>query len=63
MNRKEQYIAQARGKEIVPDNKFDRHMAMARVRDIDSRTAIFCEQAEQGTAKYTERRQLDSSIY
>ena len=63
MSRTEQNIEQARAKELVPDDKFDRHMKMARMNDIESRTAIFCEQAEHCTGKEEERRALDPSIY
>ena len=43
---------------LVPDDKFDRHMAKARVTDIDSRKAIFDNQTQYAIDK----RVMHSSI-
>ena len=49
--------------ELVDDDKFDRHMTMARVRDMDSRRSIFDRQTEDGQSRREERRNIKSSIY
>ena len=36
---------------LVPDDKFDRHMAKARVTDIDSRKAMFDSQTQDTMSK------------
>ena len=41
-------IKASRTRKLVPDDKFDRHMKRARVKDIDSRKAIFDRQTERG---------------
>jgi hypothetical protein len=43
---------------LVPDDKFDRHMARARVTDIDSRKAMFDSQ----TQDTVDKRVMRSSI-
>lgn len=43
---------------LVPDDKFDRHMAKARVTDIDSRKAMFDTQTQDTISK----RAMRSSI-
>ena len=50
-------------KELVPDDKFDKHMQKARVDDIDSRKSQFVRQSEQSVRKNDERKNLKSSIY
>ena len=48
---------------LVEDDKFDRHMAQARVRDIDSRKAVFDRQTEEGISRSEIRKTIQSSIY
>ena len=53
----------SRHRELVPDDKFDRHMKRARLQDIDSRRKIFDNQTENGIERREERKQLPSSVY
>lgn len=53
----------SRQQELVPDDKFDRHMKRARLQDIDSRKKIFDEQTLKGIVSREERKQLPSSVY
>jgi hypothetical protein len=53
----------SRQQKLVPDDKFDRHMTMARVNDIESRKAIFDRQTEDRQYRETKRKNLKSSIY
>lgn len=53
----------SRHRELVPDDKFDRHMKRARLQDIDSRKKIFDEQTLKGIVSREERKQLPSSVY
>jgi len=53
----------SRKKELVADDKFDRHMTQARVRDIDSRKAVFDRQTEEGIRHSEIRKVIQSSIY
>ena len=56
-------IKSSRNRKLVPNNKFDRHMARARVRDIDSRKAVFDRQTEEGISRSESRKTIHSSIY
>jgi hypothetical protein len=56
-------IQVSRHQRLVPDDKFDRHMAKARVNDIESRKAIFDRQTEERQESETKRKNLKSSIY
>jgi hypothetical protein len=56
-------IQVSRHQRLVPDDKFDRHMTMARVNDIESRKAIFDRQTEERQERGTKRKNLKSSIY
>lgn len=49
----------SRQRKLVPDSKFDRHMKRARVKDIESRKAIFNEQ----TTNREHNRIILASIY
>ena len=53
----------SRQQKLVPNDKFDRHMAKARVNDIESRKAIFDRQTEDRQYRETKRKNLKSSIY
>lgn len=56
-------IKASRQRRLVEDDKFDRHMTMARVNDIESRKAIFDRQTEDRQYRETKRKNLKSSIY
>lgn len=56
-------IKASRQRRLVEDNKFDRHMRAARVRDIDSRKAVFDRQTEDGISRSESRKAIQSSIY
>jgi hypothetical protein len=56
-------ITSSRHQQLVPDDKFDRHMKRARLQDIDSRKQIFDDQTEIGLARRESRKQLTSSVY
>ena len=58
-----QAVMTSRGKELVADDKFDRHMKRARVNDIKSRRVIFDRQTEEGVAAAERRKNIQSSIY
>jgi hypothetical protein len=47
----------------VPDDKFDRHMKRARLRDISSRKKIFDGQTEKGLSRRESRKQINTSTY
>ena len=53
----------SRQQELVPDDKFDRHMERARLQDIDSRKQIFNDQTGNGLERRKSRQQIKSSIY
>jgi hypothetical protein len=48
---------------LVPDDKFDRHMSRARIRDIDNRKSIFDRQTENTILCREKRQHIQSSIY
>ena len=56
-------IKASRNRKLVPDDKFDRHMKRARVKDIDSRKAIFDRQAERGEEFKQEIHNIKHSTY
>lgn len=56
-------INASRQRRLVEDDKFDRHMRAARVRDIDSRKAVFDRQTEDGISRSERRKAIQSSIY
>ncbi len=56
-------ITASRHKKLVPDDKFDRHMTMARVNDADSRKTIFDQQTADGISRQEERKKIKSSYY
>lgn len=56
-------IKKSRDCKLVPDDKFDRHMARARVKDIDSRKAIFVRQTERGEEFKKEIHNIKHSTY
>ena len=56
-------IQASRRKRLVPKDKFDRHMKRARVKDIDSRKAIFDRQTENDISRREARQNIKSSIY
>ena len=56
-------IKASRQRKLVEDDKFDRHMRAARVRDIDSRKAVFDRQTEEGISRSESRKAIQSSIY
>jgi hypothetical protein len=56
-------IKASRQRRLVEEDKFDRHMAKARVNDIESRKAIFDRQTEERQESETKRKNLKSSIY
>lgn len=62
MNHKEA-LKESRQTVLVEDDKFDRHMKMARVRDIESQKAIFDQQTGDGKSRRQERRNIKSSTY
>ena len=59
----QEFIKASRQRKLVEDDKFDRHMALARVRDIDSRKAVFDRQTEEGISRSENRKAIQSSIY
>lgn len=56
-------IKASRNRKLVPDDKFDRHMKRARVKDIDSRKAIFDRQSERGEEFKQEIHNIKHSTY
>ena len=48
---------------LVPDDKFDRHMSRARIRDIDNRKSIFDRQTENSIQTREKRLNIQSSVY
>ena len=56
-------IKASRNRKLVPDDKFDRHMKRARVKDIDSRKAIFDLQTERGEEFKQEIHNIKHSTY
>ena len=56
-------IQASRRRRLVPNDKFDRHMKRARVKDIDSRKAIFNRQTENDISRREARQNIKSSIY
>lgn len=56
-------IMASRLKQLVPDDKFDRHMTRARVNDADSRKTIFDQQTADGIIRQEERKKIKSSYY
>jgi len=56
-------IKASRQRKLVEDDKFDRHMTRARVRDIDCRKAVFDRQTEEGISRSENRKAIQSSIY
>ena len=56
-------IKASRNRKLVPDDKFDRHMKRARVKDIDSRKAIFDRQTERGEEFKHEIHNIKHSTY
>ena len=53
----------SRRKQLVPDDKFDRHMTRARENDTDSRKTIFDQQTADGIIRQEERKKIKSSYY
>lgn len=56
-------IKASRQRKLVEDDKFDRHMRAARVRDIDSRKAVFDRQTEDGISRSENRKAIQTSTY
>lgn len=56
-------IQVSRHQRLVPDNKFDRHMKLARLQDIDSRKQIFDNQTENGLKRRENIKNLKTSVY
>jgi hypothetical protein len=56
-------IKASRNRKLVPDDKFDRHMKRARVKDIDSRKAIFDRPTERGEEFKQEIHNIKHSTY
>jgi hypothetical protein len=56
-------IMASRRKQLVTDDKFDRHMTRARLQDISNRKQIFDDQTEKCLARRESRKQLTSSVY
>lgn len=59
----EEMIQQSRDKELVADDKFDKHMIKARITDLDSRRTLFMQLSSQNAQQYDKRRMLTSSMY
>lgn len=51
-------ITVSRQRKLVPDDKFDRHMKRARLRDIDCRKHIFDYQSNIATEREQARRNI-----
>ena len=56
-------IQASRHKKLVPDDKFDRHMKRAKVRDMDCRKHIFDNQSNNKAEREQARRSIIGSIY
>ena len=56
-------LIESRHKKLVPDDKFDRHMTMARENDTESRKTIFDQQTADGIIRQEERKKIKSSYY
>ena len=56
-------IHASRCKQLVPDDKFDRHMTRARVNDADSRKTIFDQQTADGISRQEAIKKIKSSYY
>lgn len=56
-------ITASRHQQLVPDDKFDRHMKRARLQDISNRKQIFDDQTERGLDRRESRKLLTSSVY
>lgn len=53
----------SRQQKLVPPDKFDRHMAKARLQDINSRKQIFDDQTGISVARRQSRKQIKPSVY
>jgi hypothetical protein len=53
----------SRQQKLVQPDKFDRHMARARLRDISRRKKIFDGQTEKGLSRRESRKQINTSTY
>lgn len=53
----------SRHKKLVASDKFDRHMARARVKDISSRKSMFDRQTQDEEERRTHNRTIISSVY
>ena len=56
-------INESRQFELVPDDKFDRHMTRARINDTESRKTIFNQQTNEGIERREKRCHIPSSYY
>ena len=56
-------IKLSRNRKLVPNDKFDRHMKRARVKDIDSRKTTFDRQTEDGIKRREMIVNIQSSCY
>ena len=56
-------IKASRKRKLVPDDKFDRHMRRARVKDTDSRKSIFDCQTESGERFRELVKNINNSVY
>ena len=56
-------LIESRHKQLVTDDKFDRHFKRARVNDADSRKTIFDQQTADGISRQEERKKIKSSYY
>ena len=60
---KEDVILQVELKEPVPDDKFDRHMEIARKNDRQSRRKVFINQSKVDSDRDNRNASLKSSVY
>lgn len=56
-------IQQSSDRQLVPPDKFDRHMRKARLDDIEARRNIFVRQVELSTERKQARAEILSSTY
>ena len=56
-------IEASRQRQLVPDDKFDRHMKMARVNDIESRKNIFTKTSVTEDGRRAKRTEINPSVY
>lgn len=63
MDKLEEYINSSRQKELVENDKFDRHMKVAREMDSENKKQIFCQTTEHGEERRVRNACIIPSTY